>query len=168
MCCYAHSGVCTRSIAFLKIVYDLIDLYDCFAVVSGMVSTILSIFGGFMIRSEEIPDFWLFLYWLNPMHFALHGLFVTQFHNDNTRITLFSGEETTAEAYVNGYFSEWAYRERYGVAIALLIFIVVLRYCFMFYCLMSFVHDMVSFTSSSLYYRFGTYLCLNNLRHDKR
>lgn len=107
-----------------------------------MGSTLISLFCGFMISSQDIPDFWLFLYWLNPLHYALEGLFMTQFHKDETVITLYNGVKMTAEEYVNSFYSEWSYSHKFGDLAALLIFIVVLR--------------------------FATYLCLNNLRHNKR
>lgn len=93
-----------------------------------MVSTILSLFCGYMIPSQNIPTFWVFLYWLNPLHYALEGLFTTQFKDDNTDITLITGGTTTAEAYVKDAFSEWSYSHRYGDAVALVIFIIVLRW----------------------------------------
>lgn len=80
-----------------------------------------------MIRSESIPDFWIFLYWLDPLHYSLEGLFMTQFHQDGTKITLFNGQDITAQDYVESFFSEWDYKHRYGDVFALLIFIVVLR-----------------------------------------
>ena len=100
----------------------------CLAVISGMMSTLLTLFCGFMIAPQDIPTFWLFLYWTNPLHYALEGLFMTQFHDDDTAITLISGFKTTAEEFVNSFFSTWSYNHRYGDAVALLIFIVALRY----------------------------------------
>ena len=92
-----------------------------------MISTIISIFAGFMIRADDFPSFWTFVYWLDPLHYALEGLFVTQFNKDDTVITLFDGQETTAEEFVEDSFSGWDYSHRIGDAVALLIFIVVLN-----------------------------------------
>jgi ABC-type multidrug transport system permease subunit len=80
-----------------------------------------------MIPSENIPTFWIFLYWLNPLHYTLEGLFMTQFNDDNTAITLITGGVTNAQAYVANAFSEWSYAHRYGDAVALVIFIMCLR-----------------------------------------
>ncbi|CAM9211888.1 unnamed protein product [Ectocarpus fasciculatus] len=111
-------------------------------VISGMISTVISIFAGFMIRADDFPSFWTFVYWLDPLHYALEGLFTTQFNKDDTVITLFDGQTTTAEAYVEDSFDGWDYSHRIGDAVALLIIIVALRV--------------------------GTFLCLKYLRHDKR
>mmetsp|Transcript_24221 Transcript_24221/g.24835 ORF Transcript_24221/g.24835 Transcript_24221/m.24835 type:complete len:1388 (-) Transcript_24221:477-4640(-) len=111
-------------------------------VVSGMTSTFLTLFCGFMIPSQSIPTFWLFIYWINPLHYALEGLFTTQFHDDDTKIKLFNGGETTAREYVGDVFEEWSFKHRWYDFAALIIFI---------FCL-----------------RIGTYLCLRYLRHDKR
>lgn len=92
-----------------------------------MTSTLLTLFCGFMIPSQSIPDFWLFVYWLNPLHFALEGLFTTQFHKVDTKISLFSGETSTAEKYVNDVFEEWSYKHRWYDFLALMLFIVLLR-----------------------------------------
>lgn len=87
----------------------------------------LSLFCGFMIPPEDIPSFWTFIYWLNPLHYALEGVYVTQFHNDNTIITLFNGRKTTAEDFVFSFFSSWDYENRIIDFIVLLIFILALR-----------------------------------------
>jgi len=39
-------------------------------VIGGVLSTVLSLFAGFMIREENFPSFWVFLYWLNPLHYG--------------------------------------------------------------------------------------------------
>ncbi len=111
-------------------------------VISGMTSTFLTLFCGFMIPSQNIPTFWLFAYWINPLHYALEGLFFTQFNGDNTKITLYNGYQITAEKFVGIVFEEWSYRHRGGDIAALLIFIIFLR--------------------------FVTFLSLKYLRHDKR
>jgi ABC-type multidrug transport system permease subunit len=96
-------------------------------VISGMTSTFFTLFGGFMIPSQSIPTFWLFVYWTNPLHYALEGLFTTQFNGDNTKITLYNGFTMTAEEFVGTVFEEWSYKHRGGDIAALLIFIVFLR-----------------------------------------
>ena len=78
---------------------------------------------------------------MNPLHYALEGLYVTQFRNDETLITLYDGEVVTAETYIATFFSEWDYRNRYFDVLALLLFIVI--------------------------FRVGTYLCLKYISHQK-
>jgi hypothetical protein len=93
-----------------------------------MTSTFLTLFCGFMIPSQSIPTFWLFVYWINPLHYALEGLFMTQFNGDRTPITLYTGYQTTAQEYVGMVFEEWSFKHRGGDIAALLIFIAALRY----------------------------------------
>lgn len=99
-------------------------------VVGGMLSTILSIFCGFMINAESIPSFWVFLYWLNPLHYALEGLTMAQFHDDKTPIVVTTtGEVTTAQAYItNVLFQDaWSYGNRYFDIFALVLFLIAFR-----------------------------------------
>ena len=71
----------------------------------------------------------------------LEGLYVTQFRHDDTPITLFDGEVTTAETYISSFFSEWKFHHRYYDVLALLLFIG--------------------------FFRIGTYLCLKYISHQK-
>ena len=80
-----------------------------------------------MLRSETIPTFWIFVYWLDPLHYTLEGIYMTQFHGDDTKITTLTGQVMTAQGYVEKFFSEWDYKHRYGDAVALLLFIIALR-----------------------------------------
>jgi ABC-type multidrug transport system ATPase subunit/ABC-type multidrug transport system permease subunit len=99
-------------------------------VISGMTSTFLTLFCGFMIPSQSIPTFWLFIYWINPLHYALEGLITTQFHQDGTLITLFNGgDQMTAKDYIYTVFEQWSFQHRWGDFGALILFIVLLRSC---------------------------------------
>ena len=80
-----------------------------------------------MIPAQSIPTFWLFIYWINPLHYTLEGLFTTQFHNDNTPITLYNGGDTLISNYVQYLFPQWSYKHRKKDVIALLLFIGFLR-----------------------------------------
>ncbi|KAJ1414024.1 hypothetical protein B484DRAFT_435063 [Ochromonadaceae sp. CCMP2298] len=110
-----------------------------------MLSTSISLFAGFSITADNFPSFWIFMYWLDPLHYATEGLTVTQFYADATPITV-SGMgatyATTASAFVSEQYPEWKYKHRGGDVLALVLFI--------------------------LFLRTGTYLALTYLRHDKR
>jgi ABC-type multidrug transport system permease subunit len=56
-------------------------------IVSGVCSNLFSMFAGFMINPADIPSFWQFVYWLNPLHYAFQGLVFTQFHGDTTLVS---------------------------------------------------------------------------------
>jgi hypothetical protein len=63
------------------------------------------------------------MYWLSPLHYALEGLIVTQFHNDDTPVSLANGVVTTAEEYVNTDFEAWRYSHVGNDILALCLFI---------------------------------------------
>ena len=93
-----------------------------------MVSTLLSLFAGFMIRPQDFPTFWIFVYWLDPLHYATEGIVVTQFYQDDTPITITAtGQVVTAEVFVKQFYAEWSYKHRGYDVLALLLFIVGLR-----------------------------------------
>mmetsp|Transcript_6808 Transcript_6808/g.11284 ORF Transcript_6808/g.11284 Transcript_6808/m.11284 type:complete len:1439 (+) Transcript_6808:110-4426(+) len=96
-------------------------------VIAGLFTTIQTLFSGFMVPAAEIPPYWLFLYYVNPLHYCLEGIIVTLFRNDDTSITLYDGEVTTAERYISDFFSEWKYENRYFDVLALLLFIATFR-----------------------------------------
>lgn len=59
-------------------------------VAQGLASLFMGITGlftGVLIRPENIPAFWRFMYWLMPGHYVLESLLVTQYNNDDTPIT---------------------------------------------------------------------------------
>lgn len=82
------------------------------------------------------------MYWLNPLHYTLEGLIMTQFHDDNTLIRLSNGVKVTAETYITQYYDGWNYDNVGYDVLALVIFI--------------------------LFLRVGTYICLLFFRHEKR
>ena len=93
-----------------------------------MTSTLISLFCGFMIKLEDFPTFWIFMYWLDPLHYAIEGLMTTQFNKDHTQITVTgSPYPTTADTYVQEFYTTWSYRHRGLDVLALLLFIVFLR-----------------------------------------
>jgi ABC-type multidrug transport system permease subunit len=57
----------------------------------GLVVTLTSLFTGVLIRPENIPQFWSWLYWVMPGHYIFEGLIVSQFDNDKTPITASPG-----------------------------------------------------------------------------
>ena len=98
------------------------------AVAGGLFAGINSNFCGFMIKSQDFPSFWVFIYWLNPLHYALEGITVTQFHKDDTEITTITGVTTTAERFISEYYSSWSYDHRGYDVLGLLLWSVFLRY----------------------------------------
>ena len=93
-----------------------------------MTLTFLTLFCGFMIKLEDYPDFWIFMYWLDPLHYALEGLVVTQFNRDSTPIAITGTTDVvTASTYVADFYSDWHYATRGYDIMALFLFIIALR-----------------------------------------
>ncbi len=90
----------------------------------GLFNTLNSLFCGFLIAEQNFPRFWLFMYWLNPLHYAIEGLIMSQFKDDTTSITTLTGDTTTAEDYITEVrFSTWSYDHIGYDAMALCLFI---------------------------------------------
>eukprot|EP00547_Thalassionema_nitzschioides_P003473 CAMPEP_0194202806 /NCGR_PEP_ID=MMETSP0156-20130528/2735_1 /TAXON_ID=33649 /ORGANISM="Thalassionema nitzschioides, Strain L26-B" /LENGTH=1424 /DNA_ID=CAMNT_0038928407 /DNA_START=109 /DNA_END=4383 /DNA_ORIENTATION=+ len=53
---------------------------------SSLFMGVTGLFTGVLIRPENIPAFWKFMYWVMPGHYVLESLLVTQYHNDDTQI----------------------------------------------------------------------------------
>lgn len=95
-------------------------------------NTICSSVAGFAITPDKIPDYWIFTYWLAPIHYSLEGIIVTQFHNVNLRIKDLPGTPTVgrymashwSDSHFGGYF---VYSHRIQNIIILVIFVLVAR-----------------------------------------
>jgi hypothetical protein len=82
-------------------------------------------------------------YWLDPLHYVVEGLVVTQFHADHSPVTVIGTAQTvTANTFITGFYPDWQYKSRGFDIMALCLFIIA--------------------------FRVGTYLCLEYVRHDKR
>ena len=109
----------------------------------GLANTVLGLFCGFLIAEQNFPTFWLFMYWIDPLHYMLEGLIMSQFHGDTTMVTLMNGVQVTAETYITQVrFTKWSYGHVGYDVLALGIFM------FLFVT--------------------GNYLALSFIRHDKR
>lgn len=112
-------------------------------VLVGLNNTVLALFCGFLTTEAHIPDFWLFMYWLNPLHFCLEGLVSTQFYDDYTMIKTSKGAHVTTKYYLTQIqFTRWKYGH--------------IGYDILALCLLVFGAVTCN------------YLCLKNFRHDKR
>lgn len=90
----------------------------------SLTTTVFLLFGGFLISQQYFPSFWLFMYWLDPLHYTLEGLISSQFHGDTTPIRTMNDAITTAEGYVQTVlFPAWKYESIGYDALALCLFI---------------------------------------------
>ena len=93
---------------FYSIVFSLCVCVK--TVLGGLFNTMNGLFSGYLIQEQNYPTFWLFMYWLNPLHYTLEGLIMTQFHDDTTPVTTLVGQTVTAEYYIDEVqFSTWSY-----------------------------------------------------------
>jgi len=53
---------------------------------SGLLASNTGLFAGVLIQPQNIPKFWIFMYWLLPGHYIMEGLLTTQFNNDTSPI----------------------------------------------------------------------------------
>ena len=68
------------------------------------------------------------MYWLDPLHYAVEGIMVTQFNQDHTPITVTgSGDTMTAETFVKIFYEDWAFSHRLYDMMALLLVIAGMR-----------------------------------------
>lgn len=44
------------------------------SILSGLLATCFSLFCGFTILYQDFPSFWQFMYWLDPLHYAIEGI----------------------------------------------------------------------------------------------
>jgi ABC-type multidrug transport system ATPase subunit/ABC-type multidrug transport system permease subunit len=57
----------------------------------GLVASNTGLFSGVLIRPQNIPNFWIFMYWLMPGHYIFEGLLMTQYNNNDTPIQASTG-----------------------------------------------------------------------------
>lgn len=88
---------------------------------------VTSLVGGFSITPDNIPDAWIFVYWLAPIHYALEGIIVTQFHGADNVIEDLPDEPTVefhttthdSDGHFGGFF---VYSHRFQNIILLAVF----------------------------------------------
>lgn len=99
-------------------------------VIASVTSVFYSMFSGYMIQPQNIPQFWTFVYWLNPLHYAFEGIVVTQFKGDTTPVTINSAVTVTAETFAGEFFNTWDYEQRNYCVLALFVFIIAYRFVY--------------------------------------
>jgi hypothetical protein len=89
--------------------------------VGGLFVSVSALFSGILLRSDFIPTFWVFMYWITPGHYIFEGIIMSQYDNDDTPIIASAGSAFystlncqpevpcigTAGAWVTSSFPEW-------------------------------------------------------------
>lgn len=60
-------------------------------VIGSVIISFSLTFAGILVRPEDIPNFWIFMYWLMPGHYIFEGLLMSQFDGDATEIVAATG-----------------------------------------------------------------------------
>ncbi|URD94129.1 Pleiotropic drug resistance protein [Musa troglodytarum] len=72
-------------------------------ILASVCYTLFNLFSGFIVPSPQIPKWWIWLYYLCPMSWSLHGLFSSQYGDVQKEIMVF--EETKSIAsFLEDYF----------------------------------------------------------------
>jgi ABC-type multidrug transport system permease subunit len=123
-----HSLYMTTLVGFGQFLAAALPSENAAQVAMGLITTLIEVFSGFYIKEQDYPTFWTFMYWLNPLHYCLEGLNMTQFHQDNTPVTRIDGTLTSAENYINEFYSKWYYQHAHVRDVAVLFgYIIALR-----------------------------------------
>ncbi len=48
---------------------------------------LLLLFSGFLIARDDIPGWWIWFYYMNPISYAIMGLFINEFWNEGFSCT---------------------------------------------------------------------------------
>ena len=125
----------------------------------GLISTSFSLFAGFIIKYETLPSFWRFMYWLNPLHYAMEGILMTQYYSNHNLILITeTNQYIPISEFLKLFFPSWSYSNRLYDILALVIIIVVLKY-FTIYLSM-----IISFCEFIYFFLFYLLICLG-LQH---
>jgi len=88
---------------------------------SGTFTAINCLFAGFLLREPQIPNYWIWLYWVSPLHYALEALVINEFegntfhcHNNEGALFVSSPSSPTNGTYYCPVTSGSAYVESFG------------------------------------------------------
>ncbi|XVF38963.1 hypothetical protein REPUB_Repub20aG0148300 [Reevesia pubescens] len=89
------------------------------SIVASSAYTMLNLFSGFIIPKPQIPKWWLWLYYICPTSWALHGMLTSQYGDIEKEIVAF-GETKTVAAFIEDYFG---FHHNFLGIVAVLLFI---------------------------------------------
>ncbi|KAK1930863.1 ABC transporter G family member 2 [Phytophthora citrophthora] len=100
---------------FLAAVLPNMHLAKPLSMVSIMIFVI---FAGFIVPRGEIPDYFIWIYWINPIAWCMRGLAVNQFRSDAFDVCAYDGIDYCAEYQMKmgEYALSRAVRQELGLA----------------------------------------------------
>jgi len=97
---------------FLAIMFPTVQIAQT---VGSAVVTIWNLFCGFLVPKGNIPNFWIWLYWLSPIHYALEAITVTQYYCDSPTCPVISVVQGTKSVQMTTWnFIQTTYGFSYG------------------------------------------------------
>ncbi|XP_021858036.2 pleiotropic drug resistance protein 3 isoform X1 [Spinacia oleracea] len=88
------------------------------AITASATYTLMNLFSGFLIPQPRIPKWWLWLFYLCPTSWTLHGLLSSQYGDIHEEITAF-GKTNTVASFIEDYSG--CHHDRLGLVAAMLI-----------------------------------------------
>ncbi|XP_059652222.1 pleiotropic drug resistance protein 3-like isoform X3 [Cornus florida] len=101
--------------------------YPVAAVLQSTFYTVFVLFSGFMIPQPQIPEWWIWVYYLCPTSWTLNGLLASQYGDIDREIMVFGEAKTTVVAFLSDYFGF-----RRVVAVVLSVYPIILAFLFAF------------------------------------
>eukprot|EP00300_Choanocystis_sp_HF-7_P021794 c20895_g1_i1.p1 GENE.c20895_g1_i1~~c20895_g1_i1.p1 ORF type:complete len:1359 (+),score=349.22 c20895_g1_i1:1-4077(+) len=95
-------------------------------VLCQLTSNLWNMFSGFLLIASAIPDYFIWLYYISPLHHTLEGIVMTQFKGVHRVISIVDPHvgqlSVTLEEYSNIHFGDYSYGNRHiawGVVLAI-------------------------------------------------
>ncbi|XP_064991162.1 ABC transporter G family member 41-like isoform X1 [Musa acuminata AAA Group] len=73
------------------------------SIMASVCYTLFNLFSGFIVPGPQIPKWWIWLYYLNPMSWTLNGLFSSQYGDVQKEMMVF-GETKSIASFLKDYF----------------------------------------------------------------
>ncbi|XP_042453432.1 ABC transporter G family member 41-like [Zingiber officinale] len=102
------------------------------SVLSSVCYGLFNLFSGFVVPRPQIPKWWIWLYYLTPFSWSLHGLFSSQYGDIQRQIPVF-GEPKSVASFLGDYFG---FNHNLLVLVAIVLLVFPMTYAFLFgYCI---------------------------------
>ncbi|XP_044467500.1 pleiotropic drug resistance protein 3-like [Mangifera indica] len=90
------------------------------SILSSVFYTLYNLFSGFIMPQPQIPNWWVWLYYLIPTSWTLNGMITSQYGDIDKEITVF-GEPISVSSFIKDYFG-FHHDRLYVTGIVLLVF----------------------------------------------
>ncbi|ONK61392.1 uncharacterized protein A4U43_C08F29430 [Asparagus officinalis] len=93
---------------------------------------LLNLFSGFMVPSPQIPKWWIWFYYINPMAWTINSLLTSQYGDVDKEIMVF-GEVKSISSFIKDYFGY--HHDHQGFVAVILIAYPLIFGCLFAYCI---------------------------------